>query len=106
MSTNHNCVVFDLGDESTSAEWAQIRKVTIQGRRVIFCVAMPNDGDGFSFYELLESQVDDLQQEFIAEGYMRGQPVTGPLPERFHSILRSRCQAGATFKAFQLVSRE
>jgi len=106
MNTNHNCVVFDLGDGSTSAEWLQIRKVTIEGRRVVFCVSAPTDGDGFSYFELLESEVDDLQRDFTWEGDLDAQPPTNPLPERFHSMLRTRCQRGAIFKAFRLAVPE
>jgi len=103
MSTNHNCVIFDLGDATCSAEWSQIRKLTIEGRRVIFCISAPTGGDGFSYFELLETEVDDLQKDFVENGYMEKKSTTDPLPERFHSMLRTRCQGGATFKAFKLV---
>lgn len=100
---NHNSVIFDLGDSSCSAEWMQIRKLVIEGRRVIFCISAPNEGDGFSYFELLESEVDDLQKNFAENGYMKKETTADPLPERFHNMLRSRCQSGAVFKAFRLV---
>lgn len=103
MSTNHNCVIFDLGDGSCSAEWTQIRKLVIDGRRVVFCVAAPNEDDGFSYYQLLETEVDGLQRDFTEGGYMPEGSITDPLPERFHNMLRSKCQGGAVFKAFRLV---